>query len=259
MSTVSSAGMTPQAQQAALGILEAYIKGIRSQLYVLIICAVWLGVSVPLMALLFYTSSQSLRRRVTPEKVWISIITPLILFKIARFINFFILFSQFAKGSKKLTDNQQYIPLVKSLPGEIIEWSLQLADNAKFIISEALAKQVENLPLIDSVSDTYQRALGTLFWIATTNFVFPCVFDIIVIVLFFKDSDSSHYFIIQISNANMQIIGVLFATIWRATKDELASDGSEGSLAHNITLRFAQTTTSSATQVPVIDAQDSMR
>lgn len=42
--------------------LAAYIDGIRPAMYILIFCAVWLGVAIPLLIILFYTSSRALRR-----------------------------------------------------------------------------------------------------------------------------------------------------------------------------------------------------
>lgn len=43
------------------------------------------------------------------------------------------------------------------------------------------------------------------------------MFDIVMFVLFYRDPDGTHYLIVLISNVYVQIIGVLFATIWRAT------------------------------------------
>jgi hypothetical protein len=59
--------------------------------------------------------------------------------------------------------------------------------------------------------------LRALFWIALSNFVFPAFFAIAQYVLIFRDSNPTHFLIVMISNIYVEIIGVLFATIWAST------------------------------------------
>lgn len=43
-------------------VLEAFIDGIRPAMFILLFCAVWLGIAIPLLVVLFYTSSSAMKR-----------------------------------------------------------------------------------------------------------------------------------------------------------------------------------------------------
>lgn len=69
--------------------------------------------------------------------------------------------------------------------------------------------------------------------------MFPCLFDVVLFVLFYRDSNSAHYLIVLISSGYVQIIGVLFATIWRATKDQHSAEDTAVQFSRDLTMQFA--------------------
>ena len=76
-----------------------------------------------------------------------------------------------------------------------------------------------------TLSDSYPAQLRALFWIAVSNFVFPIFFDIAQYILIFRDTaDYNVYMIVLITNIYVEIIGVLFATVWAATKHSESPD-----------------------------------
>ncbi len=70
----------------------------------------------------------------------------------------------------------------------------------------------------------YFQRLKTLFWIAVFNFVFPIIFNVVLIVLIifnvvlivlvFRDHNFLEGSYIIYTNNYVEIIGVLLATIW---------------------------------------------
>lgn len=60
--TNSTTTVTPDVPVQLPPALTAYIDGIRPAMYILLFCAVWLGIAIPLLVILFYTSSKTLRR-----------------------------------------------------------------------------------------------------------------------------------------------------------------------------------------------------
>lgn len=63
----------------------------------------------------------------------------------------------------------------------------------------------------------YVTRLKMLFWIAASNFVFPAFFDIVLLVSSstgFKGTVANNILLVLITNVYVEIIGVLFATIW---------------------------------------------
>lgn len=69
-------------------------------------------------------------KSMTTNRAWYGIMTPLVLFKIARFANFTFFTISFAMKTKTSIYGYQYALVARGLTVETIEWSLQLADNA---------------------------------------------------------------------------------------------------------------------------------
>lgn len=42
--------------------LEAFIEGIKPAMFIFLFCTVWLGIAIPLLVILFYTSSSNMRK-----------------------------------------------------------------------------------------------------------------------------------------------------------------------------------------------------
>jgi hypothetical protein len=88
-----------------------------------------------------------------------------------------------------------------------------------------------------TLSDSYPAQLRALFWIAASNFVFPVFFDIAKYILMFRDTaDYNVYLIVVITDIYVEIIGVLFATVWAATKHSESPDPT----IESKTLQFAR-------------------
>ena len=77
-----------------------------------------------------------------------------------------------------------------------------------------------------SVAGTYIQRLKTLFWTAVFNFVFPIIFNVVLIILVFRQPDFLHGSYIIYTNNYAQIIGVLLATVFVAGRQGDLNDGS---------------------------------
>ena len=63
--------------------------------------------------------------------------------------------------------------------------------------------------------------LRTLFWIALSNFVFPVIFDIAMLILVFRDLNYMDGSYVTTVNSYVSILGVLFSTIWASGSSRL--------------------------------------
>lgn len=70
---------------------------------------------------------------------------------------------------------------------------------------------VPNVPLA-----SFRTRLASLFWIAVSNFLFPVLFSLIQIMFLFRDDGYITGTSIYLVNSYVEIIGVLFATVWVA-------------------------------------------
>ncbi|KAF9011981.1 hypothetical protein BDQ17DRAFT_1345237 [Cyathus striatus] len=273
--------------------LLLYIEAIKPSLNVLTVCAVWLGISIPLMFLLtkakplfifnavsifigiamgvlnmvillktlgdplngiskpvyvtylcltvsveLFIDSILLFRVVsvfpvatTSTNKLVLIFGPLIVLKIGRTVDILIFLSKFVKKTLHLRAVQSDLALVaKNMPEDIIGWALQLVDNglcsAIFLwkLREARTLSGRFYGSEEKLKYTYASKLRDLFWIATSNFVFPAFFNISLLALVSaKTGNPTNYWIVMICSIYVEIIGVLFATIWVTGREDSAS------------------------------------
>ena len=62
--------------------------------------------------------------------------------------------------------------------------------------------------------DPYASRLRTLFWLAVSNFVFPVIFNIVQLVIVFRDRNFTHGVYVVSANIYVEIVCVLLATLW---------------------------------------------
>lgn len=67
--------------------------------------------------------------------------------------------------------------------------------------------------MIGSFADTVR----TLLWVAATNFVVPCLFSLVQIIVVFHEVDVLIVNDIVLVNTSIAVIGVVFATVWAGT------------------------------------------
>ena len=96
---------------------------------------------------------------------------------------------------------------------------------------------------------TYFERIKTLFWIAVFNFVFPVIFNVVLIVLAFVDHDFLEGSYILYTNNYVEIIGVLLATIWAAGKHHSNPDLSDSSASGRLGTYGQSVESSCTTQV----------
>jgi len=75
---------------------------------------------------------------------------------------------------------------------------------------------VERVEFGDS-KGSFTNKLKTLFWIASTNFVFPLIFSLCQIVILFVKNDILVAASVAMANIYISIISTVFATIWSST------------------------------------------
>ncbi|CAK5276154.1 unnamed protein product [Mycena citricolor] len=87
--------------------------------------------------------------------------------------------------------------------------------------------------------ESYSDRLKNLFWIASTNFVFPIIFSVSQIATLFRGHTTTAAGL-HLANCYVEIISTVFATIWSSTAS--FAEATKGTLASSI--RFAQPRTS---------------
>ncbi|CAK5263010.1 unnamed protein product [Mycena citricolor] len=87
--------------------------------------------------------------------------------------------------------------------------------------------------------ESYSDRLKNLFWIASTNFVFPIIFSVSQIATLFRGHMTTAAGL-HLANCYVEIISTVFATIWSSTAS--FAEATKGTLASSI--RFAQPRTS---------------
>lgn len=109
-----------------------------------------------------------------------------------------------------------------------IGWILELFDNG-YISALFLWRLVKQVRAFDDIriehmyhiqfssEDSFTSRLKTLFWIASTNFVFPFVFGLGQVVLLFTQRCVFVAACLGMVNVYVSIISTVFATIWAAT------------------------------------------
>ncbi|THV05586.1 hypothetical protein K435DRAFT_790099 [Dendrothele bispora CBS 962.96] len=141
-----------------------------------------------------------------------AVLGPLFLLKLGRIVVVSVFVFDYTKKSKTLPpdDPTQLYTVVLHMPEPKVVWCLQLADNA----------------MLRSTSGYVQR-LRMLFVIAASNFVFPVIFVVIELILVTRDLGYIALAAINVSGINIEIIGILFATI--STNSNLIDTGGSAS------------------------------
>lgn len=271
--------------------MTAYLHALNKSLKVIILCSVWLGVSIPLLFALFFFSTNRLRRqpififnvvsicigitmgllniqilvpslveplvpvdrhsvlaytffsasapilvesilmfrlfavfpyRQTPKRIFFSIFIPLGLLKAGRLGNLIEFMVTFSGLIRNATTTEEMGELSLRHTGPKVEWFLQVVDNSIASVLFLWRLNLNNslFPTGTAASAqprSYSSRIRTLFWIAVSNFIFPVIVSITLLVLYFREGDYLKCLMFLISNAYIEIIGVLMATVWSAS------------------------------------------
>ncbi|KAF4603475.1 hypothetical protein EYR38_003888 [Pleurotus pulmonarius] len=152
-------------------------------------------------------------------RLFFSIFIPLGLLKAARVGNVIEFMVTFARITRSVTKNEEMGALSLRHAGPKVEWFLQVVDNtiASVLFLWRLNRNNSLFPSSATQPNSYPARLRTLFWIAITNFIFPVLVSITLLVLYFREGDYLKILMCIISNAYIEIIGVLMATVWAAS------------------------------------------
>ncbi|KAG1809925.1 uncharacterized protein HD556DRAFT_1280723 [Suillus plorans] len=164
-------------------------------------------------------------RRTTPKvKFWSLLLVPITL-KVIRAINMSIFLHYYVVAVTSAGDS---IAAGESLWGDWqtkFEWILQAVDNA-FVSFMFLHRLTRNTSASEGVirPRAIAKRLQGLFVIALCNFVFPVVLNIIQLGLIFSSTTSFFQTsMVYMVNNYVNIIGVVFATIWSIGSRKLES------------------------------------
>ncbi|KAH9478635.1 hypothetical protein JR316_0009092 [Psilocybe cubensis] len=187
----------------------------------------------------------------TPKRTWFAIFIPLILLKIARFVNntvYAVEYVQLVRNPGSADPISVAQRSWDSHPGTKIEWVLQVVDNTAtsllFILRlksglEAPGREVAT----GNSRQSYASRIKALFWISVSNFVFPVILSIIQLIMLFRDPNFLKGSYIFLTNDYVEIVGVLLATVWASTShwtDQNSSDISSKSYGGSTAPRFAR-------------------
>ncbi|KAJ8700370.1 hypothetical protein PTI98_003400 [Pleurotus ostreatus] len=186
-----------------------------------ILAYTFISTSVPIMveSILMFRLFAVFPYRQTPKRLFFSIFIPLGLLKAARVGNVIEFMVTFARITRSATTNQEMGALSLRHAGPKVEWFLQVVDNttASVLFLWRLNLNKSLSPPSATQPNSYSSRLRTLFWIAITNFIFPVLVSITLLVLYFREGDYLKILMCIISNAYIEIIGVLMATVWAAS------------------------------------------
>ncbi|KAF9040442.1 hypothetical protein BDZ89DRAFT_1035087 [Hymenopellis radicata] len=148
-----------------------------------------------------------------------------VVMKLARagiFIHFLVLWNQLTATSTV----QQYL-IAEGLPRWIHEcgWILELFDNmyisALFLWQLASQGHIFNGQSVGRHSDggkySVTNQLRTLFWIASTNLIFPIIFGVIEIAFLFQPQLQLTASMIYSANIYVSVVSTVFASVWAST------------------------------------------
>ncbi|KAI6032522.1 hypothetical protein EDC04DRAFT_2232626 [Pisolithus marmoratus] len=97
-------------------------------------------------------------------------------------------------------------------PYLISEWAMQIADNA-YSVSFFLYRLHGCTKLIRSARGIAER-VRQIFYISVANFVFPLIFNIILIISIMTDRSQTNGALLMLINNYVTILGVQCATLW---------------------------------------------
>ncbi|KAF7303032.1 hypothetical protein MKEN_01266500 [Mycena kentingensis (nom. inval.)] len=152
--------------------------------------------------------------RSTPRTLTCIIFIPVLLFKVARLTNlvlFIIAFTHALLNPNPITAFQEFQVIWNREAWTKIEWFLGMFDNcwATGWFLWRLWKSHRTGGARDGSDKIMQ-----LFHIALSSFLFPCLFSIGQVISTFLESDFFLGSYLYVCNVYLQIIGLLFATIW---------------------------------------------
>ncbi|KAJ7609770.1 hypothetical protein DFH06DRAFT_1308262 [Mycena polygramma] len=91
---------------------------------------------------------------------------------------------------------------------------------------------------------SYSEKLQTLFWIASTNFVFPLIFLLVEIIMIFAGTETVIYAGVDNVRTYVTIIATTFATVWSSTtsfKEAIAQDQHQANPPKSMVFRMGAT------------------
>ncbi|KAI0691677.1 hypothetical protein C8Q76DRAFT_634634 [Earliella scabrosa] len=175
--------------------------------------------------------------------LWAAIYGPLTAVIVVRIVNASIAFRKIAEGTDKYQDAYVAAQIAWNLPYAKAEWFLQLLydiyasalfllrlreggalrkdkDRLNIVLSNEASSMsaphclLPEIPLTASRPDPYASRLRTLFWLAVSNFIFPVIFNIVQLVIVFRDRNFTHGVYVVSANIYVEIVCVLLATLW---------------------------------------------
>ncbi|KAJ7830399.1 hypothetical protein B0H13DRAFT_1514563, partial [Mycena leptocephala] len=160
----------------------------------------------------------------TPRLVLYSIFGPLLLLKLGRIINAIIFFTEITSLAHQFPSSIAAAQVAWDRPGDKIEWILQVLDNSATSLlfihrlqgGRSLMEMSGTSPRSQNLPASYAAKLKALFWISVSNFVFPVILSITQLIFRFRDNNYLNGTYIFFANNYVEIIGVLFATVWAA-------------------------------------------
>ncbi|THU90785.1 hypothetical protein K435DRAFT_841293 [Dendrothele bispora CBS 962.96] len=192
-----------------------------------------------------------------PRKSVVAVFGPLLIVKLARIGTVIAAVFHFISFSRTVSPEhpQELYPAATKLPEPKAVWSLQLMDNAicSFLFLYKLHK-IQSLSLSLGKNTPYIKRLHTLFILAISNFVFPVIFVIVQLIFISRDISYLPIACLNVSGVNIEVIGVLFATIWSAQLRDNWNDGIESSeVTHEIVFGSAPTQSGSTASTSDIE------
>ncbi|KAJ7732258.1 hypothetical protein B0H14DRAFT_2479696 [Mycena olivaceomarginata] len=117
-------------------------------------------------------------------------------------------------------------------------WKLRSQRQSRLAAGSAIESVAPN-----NSKQSYTSKLQGLFWIATTNFVFPLILGIIQIVTIFVGNDAVLSTSFQMTNTYVIIMSTVFATIWSSTTSFQDAMAQSNQLSPSLPLIFMERTT----------------
>ncbi|KAF5367811.1 hypothetical protein D9757_010327 [Collybiopsis confluens] len=149
--------------------------------------------------------------------------------KVARAIINIVFLVQWKRASSNTNVNQ--FTMTQSLNTWVAKasWILELLDNGYDFAHVFDGANIGRVDTVDSRGSVTNR-IKSLFWIASTNFVFPprsiaVIFGLCQVILLYTDGNILVAASIEMVNIYISIISTVFATIWSSTWSSTLTSG----------------------------------
>ncbi|THU75730.1 hypothetical protein K435DRAFT_787507, partial [Dendrothele bispora CBS 962.96] len=177
------------------------------------------------------------RRRTSPL-LWWPVFLFLVALKFGRLAIILAFMVFYTRKARFATTSDELGSVAMSMPEPVIAWVLQIVDNSfcSFIFlywlhqAQSLSRRVGG----EDGKARFADRIRVLFWIALSNYVFPTVIALALLINFVIQRNYSETLLVMLCNIYVEIFGVMFATVWAQSDQKSSTTSALGTRTHSL-------------------------